>query len=485
MNALATPLLRNMSAEEQSEAHQVFRSYQGNAGKHGDEERVPGIVHPGATGVIYCTDRAQANGFTYADPEWANLGQGAPETGDLPDGPPRVRHIDLSQWGDEVNEYAPTTGLKELREAVADYYNREYRQGLQSQYTYENVCITPGGRAGMSRVAAVIGDVYTGYQIPEYTTYSEVLSVFKRLVPIPTALSAKNNYKMDLEELRKEIESLSLGVIVCSNPRNPTGQMMEGDDLKALVRIASDKKTTLVLDEFYSWYMYPDNEKDLGKSVSGASFVQDVDEDPVVLINGLTKGWRLPGWRVGWVVGPKNLVSALSQSGSFLDGGASHVLQAAAVPLLAHDHVQQEKIALQRTFRRKRDYVLDRLAKMGLEVKVPPQATFYIWLDLQSLPEPLNNGLVFFEELLKEKAICVPGIFFDINPSKRRDLFHSPCHHFVRLSFGPSMDHLEKGMDAIERVLEKHKAGAHAAGKDLKRSLHHRNPGTGHHGHVG
>jgi aspartate/methionine/tyrosine aminotransferase len=108
-----------------------------------------------------------ANGFSYDNSEWANMGQGAPETGDLPGGPPRIRQIDLRPWGDGVNEYAPTTGVKELRQAVADYYNREYRVGKKSQYTYENVCITPGGRAGMARVAAVIGDCYTNYQIPE------------------------------------------------------------------------------------------------------------------------------------------------------------------------------------------------------------------------------------------------------------------------------------------------------------------------------
>lgn len=95
------------------------------------------------------------------------MGQGAPETGDLPEGPPRVHNIDLSQWGDGVNEYAPTTGVKELRQAVADYYNLLYRQGKKSQYTWENVCITPGGRAGMTRVAAIIGEVYCGYQVPE------------------------------------------------------------------------------------------------------------------------------------------------------------------------------------------------------------------------------------------------------------------------------------------------------------------------------
>lgn len=99
-----------------------------------------------------------ANGFSYTSShEWANLGQGAPEVGHIPDAPERPTTIQLPL---DSLEYAPTTGVKELREAVAHLYNHTYRQGKRSQYTYENVCIVPGGRAGLSRVAAVVGDVY-------------------------------------------------------------------------------------------------------------------------------------------------------------------------------------------------------------------------------------------------------------------------------------------------------------------------------------
>ena len=145
------------------------------------------------------------------------------------------------------------------------------------------------------------------------------------------------------------------------------------------------------------------------------------------------------------MVGPRNLITALSQSGSFLDGGANHPLQLAAIPLLDPARVHQEKLSLQKHFHHKRDHVLERLQEMGLKVRVPPRATFYVWLDLESLPAPINNGLTFFEELLKEKTIVIPGIFFDINPSHRRNLFNSPCHHFVRLSFGPPLEDLDKG----------------------------------------
>ena len=137
----------------------------------------------------------------------------------------------------------------------------------------------------------------------------------------------------------------------------------------------------------------------------------------------------------------------------------------------------------------KRDHVLKRLKAIGLEVKIPPVATFYIWLNLENLPEPINNGLTFFEELLKEKTIVIPGIFFDINPAHRRNLFSSPCHQFVRLSFGPPLEDLDKGtrilkfqfrilidvaigIDAIARVLRKaKKEGMRSFGHSYRKSI--------------
>ncbi|KAF4578969.1 hypothetical protein EYR36_000778 [Pleurotus pulmonarius] len=487
-------VMKHFTHERESEAHQIFRQQAGHKPKgvfpqttNPDEETVPGIEHPGSTGVIYCSDRAMANGFTYANAhEWANLGQGAPEVGPIPGAPTRPLAIPMPV---DSLEYAPTTGVKALREAVARLYNETYRKGKSSQYTYENVCIVPGGRSGLSRVAAVVGDVYCvsdvskatrrtrtnawlqSYQVPDYTAYDQVLSAFKRLVPVPTVLESKSKYRLDIEQTKKDINTLGLSVLIASNPRNPTGQVIKGNDLKELVSL-SREGSTLILDEFYSWYIYPDNEKDFGKSISSAEYIEDVNNDSVVIIDGLTKNWRLPGWRVCWVVGPKNLVTALSQSGSFLDGGANHPLQLAALPLLEPQYIRQEKIALQKHFKMKRDHVLARLKAMHLEVDIPPTTTFYVWLNLEKLPPPINNGLTFFEELLKEKTIVIPGIFFDINPAHRRNLFNSPCHPYVRLSFGPPLEDLDRGLDAIQRVLKKaKKEGMQAFGQGYKKSL--------------
>ena len=144
-----------------------------------------------------------------------------------------------------------------------------------------------------------------------------------------------------------------------------------------------------------------------------------------------------------------------------MDGGANVPFQEAAVQMLEPELVDKEMKALQVHFYHKRNYVLKRLREIGFNIKIEPQGTFYVWLDLSTLEPPLppsakiGDGLNFFNALLKEKVIVVPGIFFDLNPARRRDLFDSPCHHFVRLSYGPKMEVLERGLDGIERVIRR------------------------------
>jgi aspartate/methionine/tyrosine aminotransferase len=92
---------------------------------------------------------------------------------------------------------------------------------------------------------------------------------------------------------------------------------------------------------------------------------------------------------------------------------------------------------------------------MGFIIKTIPNSAYFIWLNLESLPAAISDGLNFFQACLEEKVIVVPGIFFDLNPSKRRDLFDSPCHGYVRLSYGPRMEKLKLGLDGIARVIKK------------------------------
>ncbi|EGW33959.1 uncharacterized protein SPAPADRAFT_59370 [Spathaspora passalidarum NRRL Y-27907] len=403
-----------------------------------------------STGVLWATERATEYGFNSESvADWANLGQGAPEHGDtVPGSFIRPKSVPIT---DQSKEYAPTAGVKVLREAVANYYNQTYREGKQSQYTYKNVCIVPGGRAGLTRIASIISDCYLSFFLPDYTAYAEMLSLFKNFAPIPVPLNESDNYEIHLKMIKDEL-TRGVSALLTSNPRNPTGRCMERSQLQQLHHMCREK-CLLIMDEFYSHYYY--DEGCTGSSISSAMFVEDVNRDPVLILNGLTKAFRLPGWRICWILGPEEYIDALSSAGSFLDGGSNAPLQYAAVSMLEPLRVRQEMKALQLHFKMKRDYVINRLTKMGFKFneRSIPNSTFYLWLNLSHLPGKLSNCLGFFHECLHEKVIVVPGFFFLINPQNLSHLEEVIWYNYVRISYGPEFKQLELGMDGIERIL--------------------------------
>ncbi len=402
------------------------------------------------TGVIYVTTEAAKLGFRASDPSWCNLGQGQPETGELPGAPPRVQKITIDV---DDQEYAPVPGLWDLREAVANLYNRLYRRGMKSQYSAENVAISGGGRAALTRAAASLGHVNLGHFLPDYTAYEELLDVFKAFTAIPILLEGERGYAFTQEDLTREVQGRGLSALLLSNPCNPTGKLIQGDELARWVRLSRELDCSLLMDEFYSHYIWSGRPGELPME-SAARYVEDVDRDPVVIFDGFTKNWRYPGWRVTWTVAPKKVIDAVASAGSFLDGGGSKPLQRAAVPLLEETHVIRETQAIQETFRAKRDLMLSRLERLGIRADRNPEGTFYIWGNVSKLPPPLNEGMGFFRAALSKKVITVPGEFFDINPGKRRSRRASRFRSYVRFSFGPSMANIEEALGRLEELIQ-------------------------------
>ena len=403
------------------------------------------------TGVIFVMGEAAKLGYSESDKAWRNLGQGMPETGALTGGPPRAKAV-AGAPGDL--EYAPVAGLRELRQAVADLYNARHRKGLPSQYTAENVAIAGGGRAALTRVAAALGNVNLGHFLPDYTAYEELLDVFRLFTSIPILREPERGYAFSPEDLRREIMGRGLGAVLASNPSNPTGRVISGEELTGWVAAARELDCALILDEFYAHYAWSGGEG-TPPVVSAASRVKDVDKDPVVILDGLSKNWRYPGWRVCWTVGPKQVIEAVSSAGSFLDGGASRPLQKAAVELVTLERAKAEAEAIQKGFGPKRALMLKKLRAMGVVVDPEPQGTFYCWGSVEKLPPPWNTGMGFFKEGLKAKVITVPGEFFDVNPGKRRAQRASRFRGHVRFSFGPCEEAVEDGLDRLLRLLKR------------------------------
>lgn len=397
-------------------------------------------------GVIRVNEEAMKIGYRMGDPAWSNLGQGQPEIGVLQGAPPRYGDlkIDLADHG-----YGPVEGLPELRQAVADHYNRLYRMGKSSQYTMDNVAIAAGGRLALSRCGATMADIRLGYFTPDYTAYEDLLTTFDHLDPEWIELTADTAFRIDPEQLDARIERDGLGALLISNPCNPTGVVIHGEDLNAWVSMARRRNCTLLMDEFYSHYVYG---KSFKGAVSSAAYLEDVNEDPVVIFDGLTKCFRYPGWRVGWVVAPRDVIRSMTAAGSFLDGGPCRPIQRAAAEVLQPQRADQETQAVRREFTIKQQITIDRLSALGIEFPGNPEGTFYAWGCVKKLPAPLNDGEGFMREAFKHRVLTVPGEYFDVNPHRRRT-GRSPLSGFVRFSFGPPRANLEAGLDRLGEMM--------------------------------
>jgi len=398
-------------------------------------------------GVIWVVAEAHKRGFWNGNPDWCNLGQGQPEIGEMEGAPDGLRSgvIEPDEQAD-----GPINGTDEMRQAVADHYNRCYRRG-KKPYTAANVGIAQGGRLMLSRVfGAVQGRM--GYQVPDYTAYQDMMDyAASRLEPVLIPTTEENNFSIPATEFAEAARALDSFLI--SNPCNPTGHVIQGGELASYCETARREGCTLIMDEFYSHFIYEGEQPGSGP-VSSAEFVDDPDTDPILGIDGLTKAFRYPGWRVGWVLGPPEVIETLGRAASAIDGGPSRVSQRMALGALEPSYADQETGALRGVFVRKRNMMVERLTKMGMRC-LPGAATFYVWACVEDLPEPLNDGMGLFWAALDKKVMTVPGEFFDVNPGGGRS-GESPFRQWVRFSFGPPQDNVDLGLTRLEGLFREH-----------------------------
>ena len=398
-------------------------------------------------GVIWVVAEAHKRGFWNGNPDWCIVGQGQPECGEMDGAPDRLRSVGIEP---DEQAYGPINGTDEMRQAVADHYNRCYRRG-KKPYTAANVGIAQGGRLMLSRVfGAVQGRM--GYQVPDYTAYQDMMDyAASRLEPVLIPPIEENNFSIPATEFAEAAKTLDSFLI--SNPCNPTGHVIQGGELASYCETARREGCTLIMDEFYSHFIYEGEQPGSGP-VSSAEFVDDPDTDPILVIDGLTKSFRYPGWRVGWVLGPPEMVETLGRAASAIDGGPSRVSQRMALGALEPSYADQETGALRGVFVRKRNMMVERLTKMGMRC-LPGAATFYVWACVEDLPEPLNDGMGLFWAALDKRVMTVPGEFFDVNPGGVRS-GESPFRQWVRFSFGPPHDNVDLGLTRLEGLFREH-----------------------------
>lgn len=406
-------------------------------------------------GVIWTVNEASKLGFYNGHPDWCNVGQGQPEVGTVDGAPDRIESLKL-QPSDAA--YGPVGGTLEVREAIADWVNRTYRKGM-SQYTAENVSFACGGRLALTRLYSIFKDgARIAYKNPDYTAYEDYLYPLRHNCElIELRAEEKDGFTVPVERFENFMHDVRPNAFVFSNPCNPTGQVIKDEAMDRYIEAARKENCLLGADEFYATFSYNEDGSPAEKAVSALPYVKDINRDPVIVFDGLTKGFRYPGWRAGWAIGPKYLIEMINRAASAVDGGPSTMVQRGVIEELAEGHAEAELLATRKEFAVKRKMMMEGLAELGIHTPAnQPLGTFYLWASIENLPGKLSDADYFFHACLQKKVITVPGHFFDVRPFRVRPT-NEPYRHWVRFSYGPNRQTIKTALERIAQVIAEHR----------------------------
>ncbi len=368
------------------------------------------------------------------DPGTHPWAQGYPLTTTVPGGPdlPGSIHFDYNDL-----KYPKATGEIELRAAISNYYNEFYDAGI----TPEHVAVFAGGRPGIFAVLSFLQqDIPVLIEDTEYTPYYDILKILKRETQFIKS-TPENRFRPGENEYRAALEVTGgKGLLICSNPCNPTGVSLQGDALKNLLDTFSQTGRGALIDEAYEFFCDPAPE-------SALAHIDDIDATDIFVVGAATKGLQVPGMRVGWVIAAQKHIEIFRNYSSFGMGGVSRASQLYVTRLLELERVKQARKAICVFYKSQRERYGEALAELGLEL-FTGSGGFYHW-------GRLPNGLSadeFNQRLFRHEAGILPGRLCDM---RRQPGEPSRLDEFVRFSFGPlSADSFEGDIEILAACLK-------------------------------
>ncbi len=307
------------------------------------------------------------------------------------------------------HRYTPAAGLPELREAVAAKTARD--SGLE--VTAAQVLITNGGKQAVEEAFAVLLDPGDEVLLPApyWTTYPEVVRLAGG-VPVEVPTSPESGYKVTLAQLEAALTERTK-VLLFVSPSNPTGAVYDEEETRAIALWANEHGLWVVTDEIYEHLVYAG-----AKSFSMPVLVADLAERCIV-VNGVAKTYAMTGWRVGWLVGPKDVVKAAANLQSHATSNVCNVAQRAAIAAL--NGPMDDVAAMREVYDRRRRAIVSSLSEMPGTVCPEPLGAFYAFPSFAGLlGRPLgpagrvaSSTLELAEIVLDEaKVAFVPGEAF-------------------------------------------------------------------------
>ena len=353
-----------------------------------------------------------------------SLGVGEPDF----DTPWHIRDEGIYALSKGKTFYTSNAGLKELREEICNYLKR--KQNIQYNPLKEVIVTVGGSEAIDIGLRAIInaGDEVIIPQ-PAYVSY-EPCTILAGAKPVIINLKAENEFRLTAEELENAITDKTK-VLILPFPNNPTGAIMEREDLEKIAEVIKKHDIYVMSDEIYSELTYK------GEHVSIAS-IEDMQER-TILINGFSKAYAMTGWRLGYACGPESIIKQMTKIHQFAIMCAPTTSQYAAVEALKNGEADVKM--MRQAYNQRRRFLLNAFKEMNLEC-FEPFGAFYVFPCIKEFGMTSEEFATRFLE--EEKVAAVPG-----------NAFGDSGEGYLRISYAYSLDNLKIAMERFKRFVNK------------------------------
>ncbi len=324
--------------------------------------------------------------------------------------------------------YTSNSGLKELREEISNYIFRT--QGIKYDANNEIIVTVGGSEAIDIGLRAIIneGDEVIIPQ-PSYVSY-EPCAILAGAKPVILELKAENEFRLKPEELLNAITDKTK-VLILPYPNNPTGAIMEHEDLVAIAKIIVEKDIWVMSDEIYAELNYKGNHVSIA-ALKGL-------KERTLLINGFSKSYAMTGWRLGYACAPKELITQMTKIHQFAIMCAPTTSQYAAVEALKKG--DEDVATMRQSYNQRRRFLMNAFKKMNLEC-FEPYGAFYVFPCIKEFGMTSEEFATRF--LTEEKVALVPGTAF------------GNCGEgFLRISYAYSLDNLKIAMERLKNFIDR------------------------------
>ncbi len=327
-------------------------------------------------------------------------------------------------------KYTTAQGLPELRECISQQYMDWYGISVDPS----RIFVTTGGSAALLLVTSMLLNVDEGFLMtdPGYPCNRHFLHAFEaepQLVPV----TADDHFQLTPALIERHWKDNTRGALIAS-PANPTGAVIARKDLEQIANAIKERNGYLVVDEIYHGLVYGDVAQDSVLSIDPSAFV----------VNSFSKYFGMTGWRLGWMVVPPDAVKIAEKLSQNLFICPSSVAQYAALGAFSTD-AKNEMERNKAEFKKRRDFLVPALRKLGFGVPLMPEGAFYVYA---KLPAGLGSSEAFAQSLLEQHHVAItPGTDFGTYLAE----------DYARFSYSQDLETLKKGVERITLALERNR----------------------------